>query len=163
MPVEIERKFLVAHGGWRGSAPGQRYCQGYLSDGEVTVRVRRAGVRAFLTIKGPSRGMVRPEFEYDVPVDQAEELFKLCRRPLIEKVRHEVPYAGLVWHVDEFTGANAGLILAEVELQHPQQPVTLPAWIGDEVTFDERYRNSHLVENPQGHGATPSLLRSHRA
>jgi adenylate cyclase len=152
MPVEIERKFLVTHDGWRRPEPGQRYRQGYLCNGEVTVRVRRAGSRGFLTIKGTSTGLGRPEFEYEIPAEEAEELFKLCRHPLIEKVRHAIPYAGLVWHVDEFAGENAGLLLAEVELQHPGQSVSLPDWIGEEVTADERYRNSHLVDVPQGVG-----------
>jgi adenylate cyclase len=150
MPVEIERKVLVASDSWRGHFPGQRYCQGYLSKGDVTVRVRRAGPRAFLTIKGSGEGIVRPEFEYEIPVDEAEEMFKLCRRPLIEKTRYEVLHQGVLWEVDEFEGENAGLVLAEVELEHPDQPVALPDWIGDEVTADQRYRNSQLVDAPMG-------------
>jgi adenylate cyclase len=150
MPVEIERKFLVTHDGWRNQAPGQRYFQGYLSRGEVTVRVRSAGSRAFLTIKGVGNGLVRPEFEYEIPVNEAEELLQLCHRPLIEKVRHQIPHAGIVWHVDEFAGENAGLVLAEVELGHAEQLVSLPDWIGEEVTSDQRYRNSRLTDVPQG-------------
>ena len=93
-------------------------------------------------------------------MDDAEAMLAaLCARPLIEKVRYQVPHAGLVWHVDEFTGENTGLVLAEVELEDPQQPVTLPDWIGAEVTFDERYRNSHLVDSPQGRRLR-DLLRS---
>jgi CYTH domain-containing protein len=124
MPVEIERKFLVTHDGWRRPEPGQRYRQGYLCNGEVTVRVRRAGSRSFLTIKGTSTGLGRPEFEYEIPAEEAKELFKLCRYLLIEKVRHTIPYADLVWHVDEFAGENAGPLLAEVELRHPRQSVS---------------------------------------
>jgi adenylate cyclase len=151
MPVEIERKFLVASDGWRASAVGLRFCQGYLarSDG-VTVRVRRAGSRAYLTVKGEPDGLVRPEFEYDVPVEEAEAMFELCHRPLIEKTRYEVPHAGLVWHVDEFEGDNAGLVLAEVELDHPEQPVDCPSWLGPEVSHDPRFRNSRLVDAPKG-------------
>ncbi|WP_371826920.1 CYTH domain-containing protein [Microvirga sp. VF16] len=152
MPVEIERKFLVTHDGWRTPEPGQRYHQGYLCKGEITVRVRRAAFHAFLTVKGGGSGRIRPEFEYEIPVDEAEELLKLCRQPLIEKVRHEVWHAGMVWHVDEFAGENAGLVLAEVELSHPDQSVVLPDWIGEEVTSDERYRNSRLADAPQGDG-----------
>jgi adenylate cyclase len=152
MPVEIERKFLVAGDNWRGSALGQRYCQGYLSKGDVTVRVRRAGPRAFLTIKGSGEGMVRPEFEYEIPVEEAEEMFKLCRHPLIEKTRHRVLHQGILWEVDEFAGENAGLVLAEVELEHPDQLLALPEWVGDEVTSDQRYRNSRLVDAPMGDG-----------
>jgi CYTH domain-containing protein len=152
MPVEIERKFLVLDDGWRGDISGQRYCQGYLarSDG-VTVRVRRAGPRAYLTVKGEPNGIARPEFEYEVPVDDAEAMLAaLCARPLIEKTRFLVCYEGLQWHVDEFKGDNAGLVLAEIELEHPDQPVPLPPWVGQEVTHDPRYRNSRLVDAPRG-------------
>jgi adenylate cyclase len=157
MPVEIERKFLVASDSWRGHVPGQRYCQGYLSKGDVTVRVRRAGPRAFLTIKGSGEGIVRPEFEYEIPVEEAEEMFKLCRRPLIEKTRFEVVHDGLRWEIDEFAGENAGLVLAEVELEHPSQPVALPEWVGEEVTADQRYRNSQLVDAPMGEEQTEAV------
>jgi adenylate cyclase len=152
MPVEIERKFLVMHDGWRRPEPGQRYHQGYLCKGEVTVRVRCAGSRGFLTIKGGINGPVRPEFEYEIPADEAEELLNLCHRPLIEKVRHEVLHSGMVWHVDEFAGENTGLVLAEIELSHPGQAVVLPDWVGAEVTSDERYRNSRLADAPRGCG-----------
>jgi adenylate cyclase len=158
MPVEIERKFLVVGDAWRaGSGPGQRFCQGYLAAdaaGGATVRVRRAGPEAFLTVKGPGDGdggLARPEFEYPIPVEDAERMLaSLCRRPLIEKTRHEVAHAGHLWHVDEFGGDNAGLVLAEVELDHPGQEVALPPWAGEEVTADPRYRNSALVDRPMG-------------
>ncbi len=155
MPVEIERKFLVIADGWREGASSQRFCQGYLARADgVTVRVRRAGPRAYLTIKGEPNGIVRPEFEYEIPVDQAEAMLQgLCRRPLIEKTRYEAVHEGFVWHVDEFGGKNAGLILAEVELRHPHQLVPLPPWIGDEVSHDTRYRNSNLVDEPQPGGS----------
>jgi|SoiMethySBSTD1v2_1073268.scaffolds.fasta_scaffold1788361_1 adenylate cyclase len=162
MPIEIERKFLVVGDGWRSGPPGQRFCQGYLArtDG-VTVRVRCAGSRAYLTVKGKADGLVRPEFEYEVPVGEAEAMLTgLCRRPLIEKVRHEVTHEGLVWNVDEFQGENAGLILAEIELDHPNQPVALPPWIGREVTHDPRYRNSRLVDEPQGDSFVNGAARS---
>jgi CYTH domain-containing protein len=151
MPVEIERKFLVVSDGWRESAAGQRFCQGYLARAKgVTVRVRRAGSRAYLTVKGEPNGLVRPEFEYEVPVEEAEAMFRLCHRPLIEKTRYEVSHAGLVWHVDEFHGDNAGLVLAEVELDHPEQSVDYPPWLGQEVSHDPRFRNSRLSHEPQG-------------
>lgn len=152
MRIEIERKFLVRHDGWRKLDPGQRYHQGYLCKGEVTVRVRRVGSRSFLTIKGVGNDRVRPEFEYEIPVDEAEALLKLCHGRLIEKVRHQVLHAGMVWHVDEFAGENSGLVLAEIELCHPQQAVVLPDWIGEEVTSDERYRNSRLADVPWANG-----------
>jgi adenylate cyclase len=155
MPVEIERRFLVVSDGWRGKAIGQRFCQGYLARADgVTVRVRRAGARAYLTVKGEPNGLVRPEFEYEVPVEEAEAMFKLCRRPLIEKTRYEVSHAGLVWHVDEFEGDNAGLVLAEVELDHPDQPVARPPWLGPEVSHDPRFRNSRLSDTPQAAGSS---------
>lgn len=150
MPVEIERKFLVTNDEWRGTEPGQRYRQGYLCRNGVTVRVRCSASRGFLTIKDGSKGPVRSEFEYEIPLNEAEELLKLCHHPLIEKVRHEISHAGMVWHVDEFAGENAGLVLAEIELCHPDQTVMLPAWVGKEVTSDERYRNSRLADAPQG-------------
>jgi CYTH domain-containing protein len=151
MPVEIERKFLVVSDGWRKQAAGQRFCQGYLARADgVTVRVRRAGPRAYLTVKGEPNGIVRPEFEYEVPVEEAEAMFRLCHRPLIEKTRYEVPHAGLLWQVDEFHGDNAGLVLAEVELDHPEQPVDCPPWLGQEVSHDPRFRNSRLSHEPQG-------------
>jgi CYTH domain-containing protein len=152
MPTEIERKFLVVSGAWRDGSPGQRFCQGYLASGEgVTVRIRRAGPKAYVTIKGETEGRMRPEFEYAIPVDEAEAMLEsLCQRPLIEKTRHEVVHAGHLWHVDEFGGDNAGLVLAEVELARPDEPVELPAWVGEEVTSDPRYRNSALVTAPMG-------------
>jgi adenylate cyclase len=152
VPVEIERKFLVVSDAWRSGRPGQRFCQGYLAgDQGVTVRVRRAGSKAYVTIKGKGDGLVRPEFEYEVPVGDAEAMLRgLCRRPLIEKTRHEVVHAGHLWQVDEFAGANKGLIVAEVELSHRDEVVELPNWAGAEVTFDPRYRNSALVAWPMG-------------
>ena len=155
MPVEIERKFLVVGDGWRHGVPGQRFCQGYLAgdDATATVRVRRAGAAAYLTVKGKGHGLVRPEFEYPIPVEDAEAMLRdLCRRPLIEKTRHEVAHAGHVWHVDVFGGENAGLVLAEVELDRPDERVALPAWVGEEVTADPRYRNSALATLPLGRG-----------
>jgi adenylate cyclase len=155
VPVEIERKFLVVSDGWRSGAPGQRFCQGYLAQRDgVTVRVRRAGPRAFVTIKGEADGIVRPEFEYDIPVDEAEQMLaNLCRGPLIEKTRHEVWHEGRLWEVDVFGGDNAGLVIAEVELDDPAESVTIPPWVGAEVTHDSRYRNSELARHPMT-GAT---------
>lgn len=149
MPAEIERKFLVADDAWRAGAVGTRYVQGYLSrDPERTVRVRRAGDRAFLTIKGISRGISRPEFEYAIPVAQAEDLFALCLGPLIEKTRTIVEYSGKRWEVDEFAGDNAGLVVAEIELKGEDEVFDLPPWAGAEVSDDPRYFNSSLSERP---------------
>ena len=167
MPVEIERKFLVVGEGWQAGPrrPGQRYCQGYLAaGGGPTVRVRRAGSRAYLTVKGEGagHGRARPEFEYPIPVDHAEEMLAhLCRGPLVAKTRHEVTYAGRFWQVDVFEGQNEGLVLAEVELAHPDEPVVLPPWVGVEVTADRRYRNSALAVWPMRGGLRPRLRFAH--
>lgn len=114
----------------------------------MTVRVRRVGSEAFLTVKRPANGIARSEFEYPVPVE-AEAMLKLYVRPLIEKTRYEGPHQGPVWHVDEFAGDNEGLILAEVELEHPEQAIELPSWVSEEVPHNERFLNSRLVDNPQ--------------
>jgi adenylate cyclase len=150
MGLEIERKFLLADDGWRGLAAGVRYRQGYIVSGQGrTVRVRTAGDQGYLTIKGPSQGSTRAEFEYPIPLADALELLDtLCDRPFIDKTRYRIPVAGLVWEVDEFHAENTGLVLAEVELDHPDQAVDLPDWIGTEVTGDPRYYNSYLVRSP---------------
>lgn len=150
MAVEIERKFLVASDAWREGAQGQKFRQGYLCiSRDATVRVRHAGERAYLTIKGATAGMSRAEFEYDIPVADAEAMLQdHCLKPLIEKTRYEVPYEGKVWTVDVFEGENAGLIVAEIELDHGEEDIPLPPWAGAEVTDDPRYRNSALVAAP---------------
>ena len=117
MPAEIERKFLVNGNGWR-QGQGIRICQGYLNpDKERTVRVRLAGEKAFLTVKGMNIGATRAEYEYPIPVSHAEELLKICDGPVLEKNRYAVDHNGLIWEVDEFLGENEGLIVAEVELK----------------------------------------------
>ncbi len=150
MPVEIERKFLV-RGAWpRDGARSRHLRQGYLSDsGLASVRVRLAGERAFLTVKDGAEGAVRREYEYEIPPEDATEMLdRLCRPPLIEKTRYEVEHAGLLWEVDVFEGANHGLILAEVELTTPDEPVDIPSWAAIEVTSDRRYRNAYLSRHP---------------
>lgn len=150
MGIEIERKFLVHGQGWR-QGQAQRYSQGYLNRAaERTVRVRIAGEQAFLTIKGRSQGASRLEFEYPVPLADAQALLQLCEGPLIEKTRYTLEQDGLRWEVDEFHGENAGLVLAEVELASEDQAITRPDWLGEEVTGDERYYNSRLSEQPFG-------------
>jgi len=150
MGMEIERKFLLRDDTWREEAdPGTVFRQGYLgSDPERTVRVRLAGERAWLTIKGASHGARRAEFEYAIPVDDAQQLLGLCLPTVIDKTRYRVTDAGHTWEVDVFAGANAPLVLAEVELTHDDEAVHLPAWIGDEVTGDPRYQNSQLSRQP---------------
>jgi CYTH domain-containing protein len=150
MAIEIERKFLVKSDDWRRDAVGVAYRQGYLStERGRTVRVRIGGDKAFITVKGPAGNAARDEFEYPIPLEDAEQILdRLCHRPLIEKLRYKIPGKGVTWEVDEFQGENAGLIIAEVELQRADQPVKLPAWIGREVTEDSRYANASLVRNP---------------
>ena len=150
MKIEIERKFLVAGDGWRAGATGILYRQGYLcTDPGRTVRVRLGGDTAILAIKGGGNGIARPEFEYPIPVDEATTLLDHhCLQPLVEKYRYLVSYAGLTWEIDEFFGTNAGLLMAEVELERVDQPVPLPPWVGREVSGDPRYFNAYLARHP---------------
>ncbi len=150
MAKEIERKFLMANDTWRGLAQGKRYRQGYLSTvKERTVRVRTAGDKAYLTIKGISVGASRSEYEYEIPFADANEMLdQLCERPLVEKTRYRISHGGLVWEVDEFEGENRGLVTAEVELTDEKEAVAIPAWIGKEVTGEPKYFNANLVAKP---------------
>lgn len=159
MAHEIERKFLVKSDGWRAAAEdpsGVVMRQGYIAAAAGrTVRIRVAGARAFLTIKGPAdpSGVWRDEYEYEIPRRDAEEMLaRLCEPPLIEKTRYRVQAVSrdstLVWEVDVFAGENAGLVVAEVELSAADQAFEMPAWVGEEVTADARYRNSALVSLP---------------
>lgn len=152
MGTEIERKFLVVSEAWRASAKPTPIRQGYLCAGAThVVRVRTIGDRAFLTIKSGGASMTRLEFEYEIPCADATVLLDaLCLRPLIEKTRFAVDVAGMPWIVDVFSGDNAGLVLAEVELEAEDQAVVLPRWAGREVTGDPRYFNAALRERPFG-------------
>ncbi|HEY5893585.1 MAG TPA: CYTH domain-containing protein [Chthoniobacterales bacterium] len=155
MNVETERKFLVENGAWR-NIPGvtrQLLRQGYLhsaSHAEAsTIRVRIAEQKAWLTIKGPTSGISRAEYEYLIPVEDAEQILgTLCSGRKIEKWRHRVPVDGVTFEVDEFCGANGGLIIAEIELPSPNAAFPRPDWLGSEVTDDSRFHNSHLVRQP---------------
>ena len=149
MGTEIERKFLISSDAWRHEATGVPYAQGYISRGTGrTVRIRIAGDKAFLTIKGPITGISRAEFEYPIPMDDARDLLRLCEGSIIQKNRFHITHQGHLWEVDEFQGENSGLIIAEVELSHPDQEVPLPPWVGQEVTGDPRYYNSNLTIHP---------------
>ncbi|RJP93754.1 MAG: CYTH domain-containing protein [Desulfobacteraceae bacterium] len=152
MAKEIERKFLVDMNCWHPSDSGSRFLQGYLPMSEktkVVVRVRISGNRSWLTIKGENRGMMRPEFEYPIPLADAVELLDgLCVRPFIEKIRYSMEFAGMDWVVDVFEGDNAGLVVAEIELASEDQKILLPPWVGKEVTDDPRYYNSNLMVHP---------------
>lgn len=149
MGVEIERKFLVRSDAWR-SVEGTRYCQGYLSSVmERTVRVRTVKDKGYITIKGVTSGASRSEFEYEIPLEDANQMLnELCEKPLIEKYRYKIAHGGFIWEVDEFLGDNAGLTMAEIELPSEDQSFDKPAWIGEEVTEDPRYYNANLIKHP---------------
>jgi len=149
--TEIERKFLVAKENLARIQPERsvHMRQGYLSRAPGrTVRVRIEDDRAFLTIKGRASGLARPEFEYEIPLADASALLEMADGPLVEKVRHYVPFGGLVWEVDEFFGDNEGLVVAEVELSCEDQAFEKPDFVGAEVTSDPRYLNSRLAVEP---------------
>ncbi|MCP5018755.1 MAG: CYTH domain-containing protein [Ketobacter sp.] len=155
MGVEIERKFLLQNSDWKSLGDGSelvgvRFRQGYIpTEGFTTVRVRIEGDVAKLTVKGKNTGLSRAEFEYTIPVADANEMLgNLCTKPLIEKTRYCRDEAGLKWEIDVFEGDNAGLVVAEVELESEHQQIELPAWIGQEVSGDARYYNVSLVTNP---------------
>ena len=150
MAKEIERKFLVKDDAWRALAQDTHYRQGYLNSvKERTVRIRTINDKAFLTIKGPTIGVTRQEYEYEIPhADCVQMLEHLAEKPIIEKNRYKIPHEGLIWEIDEFLGVNAGLIVAEVELSDENQVFNKPEWIGEEISADPRYFNSNLVKNP---------------
>jgi len=149
MGKEIERKYLVKGETFKEMGEGVLYRQGYLnSQKERVVRARTMGSKAALTIKGITVGATRLEFEYDIPMDDCNQLLDLCEQPIIEKTRYKVPFGGLIWEVDEFHGVNDGLVVAECELESEDQSIDKPEWIGDEVTGDPRYFNSNLIANP---------------
>ncbi|MDK2122703.1 CYTH domain-containing protein [Parachitinimonas caeni] len=149
MGMEIERRFHVANDNWRALAQGTWYKQGYLSvDPDRTVRVRIVGDQAWLTLKGRVSNVSRQEFEYVIPLADANAMLGSMCPMLVEKKRYRIEREGLVWEVDEFFGANTGLILAEVELASEDQPYTAPDWLGHEVTEDPRYTNAYLSQHP---------------
>jgi adenylate cyclase len=151
MGIEIERKFLVSHDGWRNlAARVRRIRQGYLASGEKAgVRVRCVdGKEGSLTVKTAVAGAVRGEFEFPIPFEEAEALLGLCEGVVIEKLRHDVPFGGVNWEIDVFKGANEGLVVAEVELESEDQVFIRPDWLGEEVTADRRYYNASLARRP---------------
>lgn len=151
MPVEIEHKFLLTSDAWRQSAhDAQRMRQGYLNNElRCSVRVRTAEGRGWLNVKSATLGASRQEFEYEIPLDHANQMLDtLCLKPLIEKVRHYVNVGGHVWEIDVFEGDNAGLVVAEVELEQVGETFEKPEWAGEEVTHDVRYYNTSLSRHP---------------
>lgn len=151
MGIEIEHKFLVKNDNWKSSVISETPIeQGFLTTGRgLTVRVRRKGGAAYLTVKGPSNGTQRSEFEYAIPPDDADAILQLeGASGIISKIRYQVRAGSHTWDLDVFHGDNAGLIVAEVELSTEGEPFDLPDWAGDEVTDDTRYFNASLAEKP---------------
>jgi len=148
---EIERKFLVRDPGVIEGSDGTVLRQGYLSRvPERTVRVRRAGSRAFVTVKGSNVGARRSEWEWEIPPEDADGMLAICDGPIVAKTRHLVEFGGRTWEVDVFEGANAGLVMAEIEIEAEDADVQPPPWVGREVTDDPRFYNSSLAVNPYG-------------
>ncbi|MFC0677595.1 CYTH domain-containing protein [Lysobacter korlensis] len=157
MPIEIERKYLVTGDGWRDAARKVvPMAQGYLNDlaamdsgaMKASVRVRIAGDEAWLNLKSRELGHTRQEFDYPIPVDDARALLALCVGGLVDKRRHYVEHDGRTWEVDEFLGENAGLVVAELELEAADASFEKPAWAGAEVTDLPRYYNLALATRP---------------
>ncbi|WP_434631514.1 CYTH domain-containing protein [Chromobacterium sp. CV08] len=149
MAMEIERRFVVSGDGWRGLAPAVQYRQGYLSvEKERTVRVRVVGEQAWLTLKSHISNVSRHEFEYAIPLADAQTIMDAMCPMVVDKLRHRIEYQGFVWEVDEFFGDNAGLVLAEIELPAEDTQFAKPQWIGAEVTEDGRYTNAYLSKKP---------------
>ncbi len=166
MGIEIERKFLVVNDTWRALAEaGKLYEQGYLlEDSQHLLRIRTVeskwGGKGYLTIKGAGK-LKRAEFEYEIPVQDAKELLARCTRSIVSKTRYPLVYRfdGHIWEIDEFHGANAGLVMAEIELTSESEAFAMPGWLGEEVTLDARYTNSSLADSPMGLPAAPASER----
>ncbi len=158
---EIERKFLVKNDGWRGKAPGVPYRQGYIArTANRTVRIRIAGKNGVLNIKYREKGIVRHEFEYNIPLEEAEDLLSgLNYEEIIEKKRYTFEEQGNIWEVDEFEGMNRGLVVAEIELSSEDQSFVKPPWLGEEVSSISRYFNVELAKMP--YTTWPKELKKH--
>ena len=149
MAKEIERKFLVKRELWQPKGEGIEIAQGYLAaDKKRAVRVRLAGDRAWLTVKGPTKGVERLEFEYEIPTDDASAMLALCEHPWIEKRRYLEQCGAHTWEIDCFSGENEGLVVAEIELSTADEIFERPLWLGEEVSDDSRYLNASLMRLP---------------
>jgi CYTH domain-containing protein len=150
MAIEIEKKFLVVGDDWKNNTSSKIYFQGYICSGSgTTARVRIAGEKAFITIKGKHKGISRLEFEYEIPLEDAKILLKdICQQPIIHKRRYLKKFGDFLWEIDEFFGENEGLILAEIELSREDEAFPEPPWLGEDVTDDGRYYNASLRTNP---------------
>ena len=161
MALEIERKFLVRNEDWREDVSASAIIrQGYFCRTPLLrARIRVFGEKGFVTLKSEPGVMMRHEFEYEIPKTDALEIIKLFSiEPLIAKTRYDVIHEGMLWAVDVFTGANAGLVIAEVELEHETQRIAIPSWAGEEVTSDRRYGNSNLARYPYTSWADEVLM-----
>jgi adenylate cyclase len=158
MAVELERKFLVKSDAWRGGSVPADIRQGYIFANDVkSVRVRTLGDLGFITVKSRRHGAGTNEFEYEIPIQDAGELLELaCEQPIIEKRRYTREENGNKWEIDVFSGANSGLVVAEIELEHEGQEIKLPDWVGEEVTNDPKYLNSNLYKQPFHSWQTPA-------
>ena len=150
MKVEIERKFLVKNQDWKKLIVEKHSIQqGYLNtDKSCNVRVRIMNNLAFITIKGKRVNTARPEFEYEIPLNDAESILKLSKNSIIKKTRFTVNHKGQIWEIDQFEGDNQGLVIAEIELKQKDEAISLPNWIGTEISNDERFYNLSLSSNP---------------
>ena len=150
MNIEIERKFLVLNDSYKAHATPHHIAQGYICNtSDRVVRIRLYDQRAFITLKDATVGFARHEFEYEIPADDARKMLDtMCLRPIIDKTRYCLPQGDLCWEIDEFHGENEGLVVAEIELPSEETKFEKPAFIGREVTGDERYYNSNLIKNP---------------
>lgn len=148
MGVEIERKFLVNKKKWNKPDNGCLYTQAYLAKEGCTLRVRIAETKAYITIKGPTVGCSRKEFEYEIPIADAQDMMKLALYQPIVKIRYKQEIGGKIWEIDEFLDSNEGLIVAEIELNSEQESFIVPEWVDKEVTSDKRYTNASLSKHP---------------
>jgi CYTH domain-containing protein len=149
MGTEIERKFLVADDGWGPADDGALQRQGYIAiTNQGNMRVRLEGDEATLTLKSSQKGLTRKEFTYVIPFEEGEQILESLCAFVVEKTRYKREFGGHLWEIDVFHGANDGLICAEVELESEEQHVALPAWVGEEVSHDVRYRVAYLAEHP---------------
>lgn len=149
MALEIERKFLVRGDAWRAEVERSvPMAQGYLGGDLASVRVRLEGDLAMLNIKSRLGGISRQEFEYPIPSDEAREMLARLAGDKVTKTRHFVRHQGSLWEIDEFTATNAGLVLAEIELEHCDQSFAAPPWLGREVSYDQRFYNALLAQMP---------------
>ena len=151
MGIEIEKKFLVNKELWVKATPQKNVMirQAYLTtDPQCIVRVRILDDKGYITLKGETIGITRKEFEYEIPANDAEQLISSFAKSVIEKKRHYVLYNDKTWEVDEYFGANEGLLTAEIELLSPDEQFAIPEWVGKDVTSDYRYSNSNLADKP---------------